>query len=205
MSLPKRYEPNRVEAKWRASWKAREIYRFDAAGTKPIFSIDTPPPTVSGPLHVGSVFSYTHTDLVARFQRMRGKNVFYPMGWDDNGLPTERRVQNLRKVSCSPHLPYDPDFRSDPDAGEVTPIGRRSFLELCAEVTAQDEKGFEELWRRLGLSVDWMQTYATIDAHSRRVSQLAFLELVDKGEAYSADAPTVWDVDFQTAVAQAET
>ncbi|MHC5034238.1 MAG: valine--tRNA ligase [Planctomycetota bacterium] len=205
MSLPKRYDPRSVEAKWRASWKERGIYRSDPAGAGPIFSIDTPPPTVSGPLHVGSVFSYTHTDIVARFQRMRGKNVFYPMGWDDNGLPTERRVQNLHKVSCSPHLPYDPDSRSDPNGREVTPISRRNFLELCAEVTAQDEKEFEELWRRLGLSVDWTQTYATIDARSRSVSQLAFLDLVYKGEAYSADAPTVWDVDFQTAVAQAET
>jgi len=205
MSLPKRYRPHEVESRWREHWRRRALYRFDPERSGPVFSIDTPPPTVSGELHIGHVFSYTHTDLVARFQRMRGRNVFYPMGWDDNGLPTERRVQNLLNVRCDPALPYDPDFAPDPAADELTPVSRRNFLELCAQVTARDEEAFKDLWQRLGLSVDWSQTYATIDERSRRLSQALFLDLVRKGEAYCADAPTTWDVDFQTAVAQAET
>ncbi|MGD2175888.1 MAG: class I tRNA ligase family protein, partial [Candidatus Brocadiaceae bacterium] len=202
--LPKRYDPPAVEPHWQQRWDEQRIYRFDPASDGPTFSIDTPPPTVSGALHIGHVFSYTHTDLAARFQRMRGRTVFYPMGWDDNGLPTERRVQSVLKVRCDPRLPYDPDFQPDPDAAETTPVSRRNFLELCARVTARDEEAFQHLWRRLGLSVDWTQTYATIDERSRRVAQMAFLDLVRKDEAYSADAPTMWDVDFQTAVAQAE-
>ncbi len=102
MPLPDRYDPQHAEPKWQAEWARRGLYRFDPDSTAPPFSIDTPPPTVSGELHVGHVFSYTHTDLAARFQRMRGRNVFYPMGWDDNGLPSERRVQNLLKVRCEP-------------------------------------------------------------------------------------------------------
>ena len=205
MDLPKRYESPAAEPRWQAFWDEQDIYRFEESSSRPVFSIDTPPPTVSGHLSIGHVFSYTHTDLVARFQRMRGKNVFYPMGWDDNGLPTERRVQNLYKVRCDPRLPYDPEFRPDADAKQVRSISRRNFLELCARATAEDEKVFETLWRRLGLSVDWTRTYATVDAHSRHISQLAFLDLVEKGEAYSADAPTMWDTDFHTAIAQAET
>jgi len=202
---PQRYDPSAAEAKWRAEWQERGLHQFDPQSGRPSFSIDTPPPTVSGALHVGHVFSYTHTDVVARFQRMRGRNVFYPMGWDDNGLPTERRVQSLFKVRCDPCLPYEADFRPQPEAGRIVPISRRNFLELCARTSAQDESAYEETWRRLGLSVDWTRTYSTNDERCRGVSQLAFLELVRAGEAYSTDAPSVWDVDFQTAVAQAET
>jgi valyl-tRNA synthetase len=174
-----------------------------------VFSIDTPPPTVSGSLHVGSVFSYTHTDIVARFQRMRGKRVFYPMGWDDNGLPTERRVQNYFGVRCDPSLPYDPEFTAPEPvikkgARPVVSISRRNFVELCGQLTAEDEKGFEALWRRLGLSVDWSLGYTTIGTRAQRVAQLSFLRLLASGEAYQAEAPTLWDVTFQTAVAQAE-
>jgi valyl-tRNA synthetase len=205
MQLPRAYDHRAVEARWQRFWLDERVYRFERADPRPAFSIDTPPPTVSGVLHVGHVFSYTHTDLIARYQRMRGKNVFYPMGWDDNGLPTERRVQQFYGVRCDPQLPYDASLHPSSSAGKLRPIGRRNFLELCARLAGEDEAAFRELWGRLGLSVDWDLTYATMDARCRLVSQLAFLDLVEKGEAYLADAPASWDVDFQTAVAQAET
>ena len=195
-----------LEPKWTARWDADAIYRFD--WTRPraeVFSVDTPPPTVSGSLHVGHVFSYTHTDVVARFQRMRGKAVFYPMGWDDNGLPTERRVQNYFGVRCDPSLPYDPAFTPPEKPGkQPLPISRPNFIELCTRLTAEDEKAFEQLWRHLGLSVDWSTTYATIGRRAQRLSQVSFLRLLARGQAYQLEAPTLWDVDFRTAVAQAE-
>src|SRR5215467_5677674 len=195
-----------LEERWSRRWEERGIYRFDRTATRDqVFSIDTPPPTVSGDLHIGHVFSYTHTDAVARFQRMRGREVFYPMGWDDNGLPTERRVQNYFGVRCDPSIPYDPRF--DPPAApskRPIPISRRNFIELCEQLTARDEQTFEALWRRLGLSVDWSLMYTTIGGVSRTASQRAFLRNLARGEAYQADAPTMWDVTFQTAVAQAE-
>ncbi len=196
-----------VEAKWATAWEDQGTYRFDRSKTREqVYSIDTPPPTVSGSLHVGHVFSYTHTDCMARYKRMRGFEVFYPMGWDDNGLPTERRVQNYYGVRCDPSLPYDPNFEppEKPDAKNQLPISRRNFVELCERLTVEDEKAFEELWRRMGLSIDWTQTYQTIDRNAQRTSQLAFLRNLARGEAYQAEAPTLWDVTFRTAVAQAE-
>ncbi|RYJ06276.1 MAG: valine--tRNA ligase, partial [Actinomycetales bacterium] len=196
-----------LEDRWSDVWEEQGTYRFDRSKDRAdVYSIDTPPPTVSGSLHVGHVFSYTHTDLVARYQRMRGKEVFYPMGWDDNGLPTERRVQNFFGVRCDPTLPYDADFErpAKPDPKKQVPISRRNFIELCNELVVEDEKVFEKLWRTLGLSVDWTQTYTTIGADAQTTSQRAFLRNVGRGEAYTQDAPTLWDVTFQTAVAQAE-
>jgi valyl-tRNA synthetase len=195
-----------LEQKWAAEWDEAGTYRFDRTATRDqVYSIDTPPPTVSGSLHVGHVFSYTHTDTIARYQRMRGKRVFYPMGWDDNGLPTERRVQNFFGVRCDPSLPYDPDFvPPEKPPSPPTAVSRPNFVELCERLTAEDEKAFEALYRRLGLSVDWTTTYTTIGERAQRVSQRAFLHLLEKGLTYQAEAPTLWDVDFQTAVAQAE-
>ena len=203
-----------LETRWGGQWENDGTYRFDRSKSRPqVFSIDTPPPTASGSLHVGHIFSYTHTDTVARFQRMRGKEVFYPMGWDDNGLPTERRVQNYYGVTCDPSLPYDPAFTAPTPMAERTKaereqppvhLSRRNFVELCEQLTVEDEKAFELLWRTLGLSVDWSMTYATIDAHCQKVAQQAFLNNLSRGEAYQADAPVLWDVDFRTAVAQAE-
>ena len=208
--VPEKPTIDGVEARFVKQWEQDGIYRFDrTAKRENIFSIDTPPPTVSGSLHMGHVFSYTHTDTLARFWRMRGKSVFYPMGWDDNGLPTERRVQNFYGVSCDPSLKYvagfEPPFRGDPpkDAKPV-PVSRPNFIELCDELTAQDEKVFEDLFRRLGLSVDWSLLYTTISEHARRTAQSAFLRNLERGEAYTQEAPTLWDVDFGTAVAQAE-
>jgi len=206
LRLPEKPALEGLEAKWMPRWEDQAVYRFDRARPRAdVFAIDTPPPTVSGSLHVGHVFSYTHTDLIARFQRMRGQAVFYPMGWDDNGLPTERRVQNYYGVRCDPSLPYDASF-TPPDQPPKQPlkISRPNFIELCARLTAEDEKVFEHLWRTLGLSVDWSATYATIDTRSQHVSQLAFLRLLNRGLAYQVEAPTLWDVDFKTAVAQAE-
>jgi valyl-tRNA synthetase len=195
-----------LEDKWRARWEADASYAFDRnAPRDAVFAIDTPPPTVSGSLHVGHVFSYTHTDVIARYQRMRGKAVLYPMGWDDNGLPTERRVQNYHGVRCDPSLPYDPAFVPPATPGKhPISVSRPNFVELCARLTAEDEVVFERLWRYLGLSVDWSMTYATIGKDAQRVSQLAFLRLLQRGRAYQLEAPTLWDVDFRTAVAQAE-
>jgi valyl-tRNA synthetase len=206
MALPEKPALEGLEAKWSARWDESGVYRFNRSRPREeVYSIDTPPPTVSGSLHVGHVFSFTHTDLVARFQRMRGKEVFYPMGWDDNGLPTERRVQNYYGVRCDPSLPYDPAFQppAEPPKPPIS-VSRPNFIELCARLTTEDEKAFERLWRYLGLSVDWSMTYATIGTRAQRVSQLAFLNLLHRGLAYQVEAPTLWDVDFKTAVAQAE-
>ncbi len=195
-----------LEEVWSDRWEHQGTYAFDrSASRERVFSIDTPPPTVSGSLHIGHVFSYTHTDTVARFQRMRGKAVFYPMGWDDNGLPTERRVQNYFGVRCDPGLPFDPSFVPPEEPAEhPVSISRPNFVALCHELTAQDEQVFEHLWRRLGLSVDWSHTYATISERAQRVSQRGFLRLARSGQAVQRTAPTLWDVDFQTAVSQAE-
>ena len=198
------------------AWEPQGTYRFDraaalAAGRDRLFSVDTPPPTASGSLHIGHVFSYTHMDLAARYQRMRGKHLFYPMGWDDNGLPTERRVQNYYGVRCDPSLPYQAEFTPPFEGGEGStkaadqvPISRRNFVELCQTLTEEDEKRYEELWRALGLSVDWSLTYRTIGSEAQLAAQRAFLRNLGRGEAYRADAPTLWDVTFRTAVAQAE-
>ncbi|MEP6817698.1 MAG: class I tRNA ligase family protein, partial [Marmoricola sp.] len=196
-----------LEATWSARWKADDTYVFDRTRDRAdVYAIDTPPPTVSGSLHVGHVFSYTHTDLIARFQRMQGKAVFYPMGWDDNGLPTERRVQNYFGVRCDPTLPYVADFvpPEKPDRKRQVSISRPNFVELCERLVVEDEEIFESIWRTLGLSVDWKQHYTTIGPKAQTVSQRAFLRNFARGEAYLQDAPTLWDVTFQTAVAQAE-
>src|SRR5829696_1228937 len=195
-----------LERKWADRWARSGVYRFDRTRSRvEVFSIDTPPPTVSGNLHLGHAFSYTQTDVVARFQRMRGRAVFYPMGWDDNGLPTERRVQQHFGVRCDPSLPYKPAFEP-PEWPSRQPIAvsRPNFVELCSQLTMEDEQAFEATFRRLGLSVDWSLTYATIGERARRTSQRAFLRLLARGLAYQADAPTLWEIDFHTAVAQAE-
>ncbi|MEO8094459.1 MAG: valine--tRNA ligase [Pseudolysinimonas sp.] len=216
-SIPDKPALEGLEAKWSKAWEANGTHRFDraaalAAGKDAVFSVDTPPPTASGSLHIGHVFSYTHMDLAARYQRMRGKNVFYPMGWDDNGLPTERRVQNYYGVRCDPTLAYVDGYvppleggdNASSKAADQVPISRRNFIELCERLTAEDEKQFEALWRDLGLSVDWSLTYRTIGAEAQLAAQRAFVRNFARGEAYQADAPTLWDVTFRTAVAQAE-
>ncbi|MFN8020866.1 MAG: valine--tRNA ligase [Acidimicrobiales bacterium] len=208
--IPEKPTLDGIEASLAERWEREGVYRFDRSATRDqVFAIDTPPPTVSGSLHIGHVFSYTHTDTVARFQRMRGKRVFYPIGWDDNGLATERRVQNFTGVRCDPSLPFDAGFAA-PFHGDVpkdhraVPVSRPNFVELCREITHLDEQAFEALFRRLGLSVDWSLLYTTIGDRARAVSQRAFLRNLARGEAYQQDAPTLYDIDERTAVAQAE-
>ncbi|HEX5367053.1 MAG TPA: valine--tRNA ligase [Acidimicrobiales bacterium] len=197
-----------LEARWRARWADEGTYRFDRTRERhEVFSIDTPPPTVSGTLHPGHLCSYTQTDTVARYQRMRGREVFYPMGWDDNGLNVERRVQILTGTRCDPSLPYDPDFRPPGPVGRrerPVPVSRPNFVELCGQVVEQLEQGYFDLWSDIGLSVDWSHTYRTIGPEATRASQRGFLRLFRRDLAYRSEAPTLWDVDFRTAVAQAE-
>jgi valyl-tRNA synthetase len=205
MPVPEKPALEGLEDLLSARWERDGTYRFDRSRTREqIYSIDTPPPTVSGSLHVGHVFSFTHTDFIARFQRMRGKEVFYPMGWDDNGLPTERRVQNYFGVRCDPSLPYDPNFTPPEKPDKPISVSRPNFIELCTRLTIEDEKAFEKLWRYLGLSVDWSMTYATIGRDAQLVSQKMFLRHLERKLAYQVEAPTLWDVDYRTAVAQAE-
>ncbi|MGZ6764197.1 MAG: class I tRNA ligase family protein, partial [Nocardioides sp.] len=214
--IPDRPSIDGLEDRWAQVWKERGTYTFDRAaaherGREAVFSIDTPPPTASGSLHMGHVFSYTHTDCMARYKRMAGFEVFYPIGWDDNGLPTEKRVQNFYGVRGDASLPHDPAFepahRGDVKslkAADQQPISRANFIELCDELTVQDEQAFESLFRRMGFSFDWDISYRTIDDHSRATAQQAFLRNLARGEAYQSEAPGLWDVTFQTAVAQAE-
>ena len=208
-TLPKHFDSVAAEARWHEHWDRLNVYAYDPRRPREeTFVVDTPPPTVSGSLHVGHVFSYTHADAIARYRRMRGDNVFYPMGWDDNGLPTERRVQNYFNVRCDPkapvvgHLDIGPAPEKTKDAPRL--VARPDFIDLCLRLTVEDEKVFKALWRRLGLSIDWGQEYSTIDERCRHLAQLSFRDLWEKGHLYSLEAPTMWDPDFQTAVAQAE-
>ncbi len=218
--IPERPTLDGIEDKWVQVWRDHGTYAFDRSRAlslprDQVFAIDTPPPTASGSLHVGHVFSYTHTDCMARYKRMCGLEVFYPIGWDDNGLPTERRVQNYYGVRGDATLPYEegftPPFTQGVDErgkaiknADQRPISRKNFIELCDVLTVEDEVTFESLFRRLGFSLDWDINYRTIDERSRAVAQQAFLRNLARGEAYQAEAPGLWDVTFQTAVAQAE-
>jgi valyl-tRNA synthetase len=205
-TVPEKPTVDGLEATWTTRWDEEGTYLFSRDATRgSVYSIDTPPPTVSGTLHIGHVFSYTQPDTIARYQRMRGRKVFYPMGWDDNGLPTERRVENYFGVRCDPSMEFDPQYSAPAAPGDrKEPISRKNFVELCHHLTRADEVAFKELWQRLGLSVDWSLEYSTVSPHSQEVSQRGFLGLVERGQVYSSVAPTLWDVDFRTAVSQAE-
>ncbi len=215
-ALPKSLEFAQVESKLQGKWTEEKTYQYQEHDTRPVFAVDTPPPTVSGSLHVGHIFSYTQADILARYQRMKGKNVFYPMGWDDNGLPTERRVQNFFHIRCDASVPYEAGLDLPPILSTMTEkeleakkipqrsLSRKNFIEHCHKLTVEDEKLFKKLWSDIGLSVDWSLEYATIDENSRKIAQLSFLDLFAKREMVQVEAPTLWDTDFQTAGAQAE-
>lgn len=183
--LPKRYDHKTQEIEIISNWAEDETYVFQAGPNDQIYSIDTPPPTVSGMLHLGHIYSYTHPDIFARFWRMRGYRVFYPMGFDDNGLPTERLVEKQLGVRAKT-------------------IGRRAFIEKCLELSETMEAEYITLWQRLGLSIDWRYSYRTIDRTSQLISQKSFLELYLNGKVYRREAPTLWCPECQTAIAQAE-
>jgi valyl-tRNA synthetase len=185
MSLSRRYNPATAEPALRDFWQRAGIYHFERADQGPIYAIDTPPPTVSGKLHLGHTYSYSHTDFMARFWRMNGYNVFYPMGYDDNGLPTERLVEKRMGITAPQ-------------------VGRAAFIEKCLEVSEEAERDYQALWQRLGLSIDWRYSYRTIDEQSRKTSQWSFLDLFKKGLAYRREAPTIWCPECRTAIAQAE-
>jgi len=208
--LSKHFDAPEVENRLDARWQSDGVYHYDP--TRPrdeTFVVDTPPPTASGSLHVGHVFSYTQADVVVRYKRMTGMNIFYPLGWDDNGLPTERRVQNYFHVRCDPNTPYEEGLKLEAASSKMRKkparmVSRPNFIEACFDLIKEDEAAFSVLWHRVGLSVDWRQEYQTIDEHCRRTAQHSFLDLFDKELVYTSDAPTMWDVDFQCAVAQAE-
>ena len=209
-SLPKHFEAAEVEARWDRAWQQSGVYHYDPERPREeTFVVDTPPPTASGSLHIGHVFSYTQADVVVRYKRMTGMNIFYPMGWDDNGLPTERRVQNYFHIRCDPNTPYEAGLRFEQASAKQRKqparlVSRPNFIEACYDLIKEDEQAFSVLWHRMGLAVDWRQEYQTIDEHCRRTAQRSFRDLFDKGHVYTSDAPTMWDVDFQCAVAQAE-
>ncbi len=185
MSLPKRYDASTAEPGLQAIWQNSGTYHFSTGDNRLVYAIDTPPATVSGQLHLGHTNSYSQTDFIARFWRMNGYNVFYPMGFDDNGLPTDRYVEKRLGITAQE-------------------VGRRAFIEKCLEVSEEVEKDYKALWQRLGLSVDWSHSYRTIDDLSRRTSQMSFLDLFRKDLAYRREAPTIWCPECRTAVSQAE-
>lgn len=207
-SLDQQFNIIDIENRCKNFWSQTQTYKYNPdCSREQTFMIDTPPPTVSGSLHIGHIFSYTQTDIIARFQRMNGKTVFYPIGWDDNGLPTERRVQNYYNIACNPSLPYEANFKPEHNPDSKDPrkeVSRQNFIEACEMLTASDESIFENVFRNIGHSYDWNIKYTTIAPETIKVSQESFIDLYKRGHIQSVEAPTMWDVTFQSAVAQAE-
>ncbi len=183
--MQKKYEFNQVEKEMQILWKENNVYKFEPASASPIYSIDTPPPTVSGSLHIGHIFSYTQAEMIARFRRMQGYNVYYPFGFDDNGLPTERLVEREENITAK-NLP------------------RSEFIKKCIDTTAKYEDEFRNLWQSLGFSVDWSLQYETINPMVQRISQKSFIELYKDKKAYMKESPVLWCTECQTSIAQAE-
>ncbi|NOZ77061.1 MAG: class I tRNA ligase family protein [Euryarchaeota archaeon] len=179
------YDHRVAEEKWQKKWEEWGIYRFDPESDRPVYSIDTPPPTVSGAMHLGHAFSYSQMDFVARYKRMRGHNLFYPFGTDDNGLPTERLIESIKGV-------------------KATEMDRMEFIQLCLSTLEEIRPEFVQGWKDIGISADWGLYYSTIDDHCRRISQKSFLELYRMGREYRKETPFVWCPTCQTAIAQVE-
>ena len=186
MQLPKRYEPKESEPKWQKFWEKEHVYKFDPKSKAEIYSVDTPPPTVSGKMHIGHAFSYAHQDFVIRFQRMLGKNVFYPFGTDDNGIPTERLIEKTKKVKA---------FK----------MKRQDFIKLCLETLEKELRPkYIQDWKRIGMSCEWNIFYTTINEHCQKISQKSFIELYKAKRAYRKEAPTMWCPECQTGISQVE-
>ncbi len=183
--LAKKYDPKEIEPRIQKFWEDNKVFKFDPDSTKPVFSIDTPPPTLSGYIHMGHVFSYSQAEFVARYQRMKGCNVFYPMGFDDNGLPTERYVEKKYKVN-------------------IKDVGREEFVKLCLNETEIGGKSYRNIWTTLGISVDWSLLYSTINKRCQRVSQRSFLDIFEKGRVERRNEPAIWCPLCQTSLAQAD-
>lgn len=183
--LSKKYNPFEIEKKCQEYWQKNDVYKYDFESDKEIFSIDTPPPTISGSLHIGHIFSYTQAEIIARFQRMQGKNVFYPFGFDDNGLPTERLIEKESNIIAAS-------------------IPRSEFIEKCLLTTKKYEEDFKNLWLSMGFSVDWTLQYETINPKIQRISQKSFLDMAKSGKAYIKESPVLWCTTCQTSIAQAE-
>jgi valyl-tRNA synthetase len=181
----KRYDGLAVEKEMQRFWEDNNIYKFVPDVSRPLYSIDTPPPTVSGSLHIGHIFSYTQAEMIARFRRMQGYNVFYPFGFDDNGLPSERLVEKETGIKA-----HD--------------IPRSQFQKSCIEITKKYEDEFMNLWKSMGFSCDWNLQYTTISSNTQRLSQKSFLELARAGHAYIKESPVLWCTECQTSIAQAE-
>lgn len=183
--LSKKYNSIESEKKWQEYWQKNNIYKYDFDSDKETFSIDTPPPTISGSLHIGHIFSYTQAEIIARFHRMLGENVFYPFGFDDNGLPTERLVEKEENIRASS-------------------MPRSQFIERCLSTTKKYEEEFKNLWLSMGFSVDWSLQYETINPIVQKISQKAFLDMARTGKAYIKESPVLWCTTCQTSIAQAE-
>lgn len=181
----KRYDGSVVEPLMRKYWEDNEIYKYIPNKSRPTFSIDTPPPTVNGTLHIGHIFSYTQAEIIARYKRMQGFNVYYPFGFDDNGLPSERLVERENKI-------------------KARDVSRQDFCKMCIDTTQRYEKEFKELWASMGFSCDWRLLYSTVNENTQKLSQNLFLDLAKKGYAYIKESPVLWCVDCQTSIAQAE-
>ncbi|MCL2092870.1 MAG: valine--tRNA ligase [Treponema sp.] len=183
--LEKRYDGQSIERKMQEFWAAEGIYSFDPLDPRPLYSIDTPPPTVSGSLHMGHIFSYTQAEMIARYRRMRGYNVFYPFGFDDNGLPSERLVEKELGIR----------------AGDLS---RKEFWEHCISITGRYEEEFMALWKSMGFSCDWKLLYSTISPNTQKLSQASFIRLAQGGHAYLKESPVLWCTECGTSIAQAE-
>lgn len=182
--LDKKYDSLVKEEKWLNYWKKNKIYEFKH-DYREVYSIDTPPPTVNGKIHIGHIFSYSQAEMIARYKRLRGYNVFYPFGFDDNGLPSERLVEKEQKKKAHE-------------------IGRESFSKLCYETTNKYEEEFQDLFSKLGVSTDWSMCYKTVSSSTIKISQNSFLDLIEKGHCYHKESPALWCNECLTSIAQAE-
>ncbi|MEM3760748.1 MAG: class I tRNA ligase family protein, partial [Candidatus Bathyarchaeia archaeon] len=184
--LPKEFNPIEIERKWQEKWEEMGVYRFDWKDSKrPVFSIDTPPPYPSGEFHMGLVLNWTYFDIVARYKRMRGYNVYFPQGWDCHGLPTEVEVEKKHRIKKT-DLPPD------------------KFRKLCEEHVEKYIGLMKEAIARLGCSIDWTTEYKTMDPDYWRRTQLSFVLLYKKGFIYRGTHPVNWCPRCETAIADAE-